>query len=446
MRPITSLAVLALAGCAAHAAPPETLAITNAAVVDVADGSVDPGRTILISGGRITAVGPAASTRVPPGAQVADARGRFVIPGLWDAHSHAVMYGPSSRSLYLAHGVTSVRDMGAERFEVAKAWRDSIAAGQMLGPRMRIAGPVVENARWLAAVRRMNDAAGTPWMLHERFGPASVAEVDRWVDSVAALGADHIKVRNWPAPELGRALVERARQRGLPVFGHGNEPFPRSGVTTLEHSVWPPLRGSAESRDSVWRTLAASGTAMVPTLVTWPIRLQSPDTAIARIERGGVAGMEYVPAKTRARWRDQFLQLKQETPMDWTEIVAGEMRNVGEMHRAGVELLAGSDIGAPLLVPGLSLHDELELLVSRAGLTPLQALRAATLGPARVVGMERELGTVHPGKLADLVILDANPLLDIRATRRIHAVVARGQLLDRARLDGLLEGARAAAR
>lgn len=95
MKPITSLAALALAGCAAHAAPPETLAITNVAVVDVTDGSVDPGRTILISGGRITAVGPAASTRVPRGARVADGRGRFVIPGLWDAHSHAVMYGPS---------------------------------------------------------------------------------------------------------------------------------------------------------------------------------------------------------------------------------------------------------------------------------------------------------------------------------------------------------------
>ncbi|MBD0320775.1 MAG: amidohydrolase family protein, partial [Gemmatimonadetes bacterium] len=270
--------------------------------------------------------------------------------------------------------------------------------------------------------------------------------VDRWVDSVAALGADHIKVRNWPAPELGRALVERARLRALPVFAHGNEPFPRQGVTTLEHGIWPPLRGSAESRDSLWKTLAISGTALVPTLVTWPIRLDSPDTAIAKLERGGVPGLEYVPAKTRAQWRDQFLQLKQERPMDWTAIAAGEMRNVGEMHRAGIELLAGSDIGAPLLVPGLSLHDELELLVSRAGLTPLQALRAATLGPARVVGVDRDLGTVQPGKLADLVILDANPLLDIRATRRIHAVVARGQLLDRRRLDQLLGGAREAAK
>ena len=446
MRPITSLAALALAGCAAQAAPPPTLAITNVAVVDVADGSVDPGSNIIISGGRITAVGPASSTRVPSGARVVDGRGRFAIPGLWDAHSHAVTYGRSSLPLYLAHGVTSIRDMGAERFETAKGWRDSIAAGQLLGPRMRIAGPVVENARWLAAVRRMNDAAGTRWTLYERFGPAAVAEVDRWVDSVAAIGADHIKVRNWPAPEIGQALVDRARLRGLRVFGHGNEPFPRRGVATLEHGVWPPLRGSAESRDSLWRTLAASGTAMVPTLVTWPIRLDSPDTAIARIDRGAVAGLEYVPAKTRAHWRDQFLQLKQERPMDWTAIVAGEMRNVAEMHRAGVELLAGSDIGAPLLVPGLSIHDELELLVRRAGMTPLQALRAATIAPARAVGVDRELGTLQAGKLADLVILDANPLLDIRATRRIRAVVARGEMLDRARLDQLLEGAKREAR
>jgi imidazolonepropionase-like amidohydrolase len=121
------------------------------------------------------------------------------------------------------------------------------------------------------------------------------------------------------------------------------------------------------------------------------------------------------------------------------------MRDVREMHAAGVPLAAGTDIGAPLLVPGFSLHDELELLVRVAGMTPAEALRAATLTPARVLGRADSLGTVEPGRLADLVLLDADPLADIRNTRRIHAVVADGRLLDRAALDALLAEAEHAA-
>jgi hypothetical protein len=150
------------------------------------------------------------------------------------------------------------------------------------------------------------------------------------VDSVAALGADHIKVRNWPDTTTGRALVERARERGLPVVGHGNEPFPRTGVATLEHGVWPPLRVSEAARDSLWRRFAAGGTAMVPTLVTWPIRLDPPDTLITRLDGGRIAGLCYVPAATVKGWRDQLLQLKQErNSIDWREVYRGELRNAG---------------------------------------------------------------------------------------------------------------------
>ncbi|HEU4454548.1 MAG TPA: hypothetical protein VFR81_15880, partial [Longimicrobium sp.] len=260
-------ALLLVAGaCTAGPAPsrstaPEPLAITHVTVVDVANGQARADQTVLVAGARIVSVGPAAGARVPRGARVVDGTGKYLVPGLWDMHSHATMFGRTALGLYLAHGVTGIRDMGAERFAVAKAWRDSIAAGEMAGPRMRVAGPVVENPRWLAAVRRMSDAAGTPWTLYERFGPASREEAVRWVDSVAALGADHIKVRNWPDTTIGRALVERARERGLPVVGHGNEPFPRTGVATLEHGIWPPLRVSEAARDSLWRRLAAEGTA-----------------------------------------------------------------------------------------------------------------------------------------------------------------------------------------
>ena len=423
-----------------------TLAVTDVAVVDVVTGVTLSKQTVLISGNRIVAIGTSPSTGVPRGAQALNATGKFLIPGLWDMHSHVTDFGRTSLALYLTQGVTGIRDMGAERFAAAKAWRDSIAAGQLLGPRMRIASPIVENQQWLAAVKRMVEAAGNPWRLYERYGPASPEEAVRWVDSVAALGADHIKVRNWPSPEISRAIVERARERRLQVVGHGNEPFPRTGVTTLEHGIWPPLEGSDAARDSLWHQLAANGVAMVPTLVTWPIRLDPPDTLIAKLNARRIAGLRYVPKKTRELWREQLVDLKQEGQTDWLTIYRGEMRNAAEMLRAGMTLLAGTDVGAPLLVAGFSLHDELDLLVSQAGMTPLQALQAATILPVRVMGLADSLSCVSVGKVADLVVLDANPLATIENTRRIHAVIVNGRLLTRDALDRMLATAEAAAR
>lgn len=444
------LAALLLAACTSARAPsavspavPPALAITNVTVVDVAGGPSRPGQTVVISGNRITRVGPAAGTQVPRGARVVDGTGKYVIPGLWDMHSHVVGYGPTALDLYLAHGVTGIRDMGAERFADAKALRDSIAGGQRPGPRMRIASPVVENQRWLAWTQRMSQQAGTPWRLHERFGAASPRDAERWVDSVAALGADHIKVRNWPDTAISRALMARARERGLPVAAHANEPFPRTGVSSYEHGIWPPLRVSDAARDSLWRQFVANRASVVPTPVTWPIRLDPPDTLLAKLDEGRIAGLCYVPADALRDWREELTELKQETGLpDWREVYRGEVRNAAEMHRAGVPLMTGTDMGAPLLVPGFSMHDELALLVRDAGMTPLQALQAATLTPARVMGAADSLGTVEAGKLADLVLLDADPLADIANTRRVHAVVANGRWLDRAALDRLLLGAR----
>jgi hypothetical protein len=447
---IAVLLVLGVTACATPrpAAVPTTatLAITNTTVVDVATGATRPNQTVLIDGTRIRYVGPSSGAPAAGAAEVIDGTGKFVIPGLSDMHSHVVGFGPVSLDLYLTQGVTNVRDMGAENFHVVKAWRDSIAAGLLRGPRMRIASPIVENEKWLTTVKGWGEKAGTPWRLYERFGPTSPEQTVRWVDSVAALGADHIKVRNWPEASLAKALVDRARERGLAVVAHGNEPFPRTGITTLEHGIWPPLKIGDAARDSTWRAFAANGVALVPTLVTWPIRLDPPDTAIAKMNTGRITGIEYVPKKTRDTWRDQFLELKQEPHRDWTTIYRNEVRNIAEMQRAGMTLLAGSDLGAPLLIPGFSIHDELELLVNAAGMTPVQALRAATILPARVNGLGDSLGSIEQGKLADIVVLDANPLTDIRNTRKINAVIANGRLLNRATLDQILAAAQAAAR
>src|SRR5262249_40274539 len=143
-------------------------------------------------------------------------------------------------TLLVANGVTGIRDMGAVHFAQARAWRDSIARGLLLGPRMRIASPVVEHPDWLRWARDASEKAGasTEWA-PERFGPRTAEQAVRFVDSVVALGADHIKVRNWPAAPVSQAIVTRARARGIPVVGHANLPFPRTGVSSFEHSVFP---------------------------------------------------------------------------------------------------------------------------------------------------------------------------------------------------------------
>lgn len=447
---IAVLVALGASGCSAlrsaSVRPVATLAITNVTVVDVVTGATRPNQTVLVAGNRISHVGPNSRSRVADAAEVIDGAGKFVIPGLSDMHSHVTSFGRVSLDLYLAQGVTNVRDMGGEKYALVKAWRDSIAAGLLQGPRMRISSPIVETEKWLRTVKGWGEKAGTPWLLYERFGPRSAEETVRWVDSVATLGADHIKVRNWPEASLAKALVDRARERGLQIVAHGTEPFPRVGITTLEHGIWPPVKIGAAARDSMWRAFATNNVALVPTLVTWPIRLDPPDTAIAKMNTGRIAGLQYVPRATRDTWRNQFLELKQESQRDWTTIHRDEMRNTAEMHRAGMTLLAGSDLGAPLLVPGFSMHDELELLVTVAGMTSLQALRAATILPARTNGIGDSLGSIEEGKLADIVVLDANPLTDIRNTRRISAVVANGRLLNRATLNSILASAQAAAR
>ncbi|MBW3569883.1 MAG: amidohydrolase family protein [Gemmatimonadetes bacterium] len=434
-------AACAPVGSSSPPTPAATLAITHVTVVDVTGGPARPGQTVLVSGDRIVAVGPAAQVRVPRGARVVEGAGRYLIPGLWDMHAHAVGYGDTAGQpalkLSLAHGVTGLRDMGSHPFQTARAWRDAIAAGRMLGPRMLIASPVVENPRWLAAVRRWEEEAGksTEWM-NGRFGPGTVDEARRFVDSAVAIGADHIKVRNWPAPEISAALVARARERGIPVVAHGNRPFPEAGVASYEHSIFPSLD---EGRDSLFRQWAGSGAAFVPTLVASFARLHPTDSVIAWIDPARTPKLRYAPARLRNDWRQELeIAAKNERPFDWRGHHQDQLRDLREMRRAGVRILAASDFGAPLTIPGVDLHEELAKFVSDVGMTPLEALRAATLHPAEFLGLADSLGTIAPGMLADLVLLDADPLADIRNTRRIHAVVANGRLLDRAALDRLL--------
>ncbi len=450
---IPPLLLVLLAACGASAAPApraEGVAFTHATVVDVEGGRLLPGQTVVVKGNRIVAMG--AGARVPAGTRVVDARGKFLVPGLWDVHTHVELNGRAALPLYAANGVTSIRDMGGHDWALTRAWRDSIAAGQRTGPRMKIAAPIVESPEWMRAVRRMQEAEGQPtaW-LDRRYGPASAGEAVAWVDSMANLGADHVKVRNYPDAPVLRALMARARQRGLPVYAHtqrGLHPADASaaGMASFEHGFFPALAESAAGRDSLFRLLATNGTAIVPTLVTWRGREIDGAALAAALDSAGDPHLRYVPAEVTRRWRDEARTRRYETSVDWSALARADRRNVREMLAAGMMLLVGSDAGAPLVVPGFATHDELELLVTQGGLTPLQALRAATVHPAAFMRMADSLGAVRPGMVADLLLLDADPLADIRNTRGIAGVALNGRYLDRAALDALLAEAERGAR
>ncbi len=404
----------------------------NVAVVDVAGGSVAERQRVVIQGGRIAAVGAADALAVPAGAVVVEGAGRYLLPGLWDMHVHALFDPRQARpllALLLAHGVTGIRDMGgllSVVLDVRKRARD----GEILSPRLFVAGPILDGPEALHPE--------VSWVLD------TPEEGRAAVDSLARAGVDFVKVYSMLPREVFYAIAAAARDRGLPMAGHvpisiTPQEASEAGMASIEHlrsEVEPFCPGDAPSDcEELFTAFREHGTWHVPTLVvrrnraflddsaavsgSWighaprPLREEWEGTRAARLERGP----DYF-----AGARERYLQ---------------EQGLTGALNRAAIPILAGSDAGDLFSLHGYSLHEELALLVE-AGLSPSQALRAATTDAARFLGMEEVLGSIAPGMMADLVLLDANPLEDIRNTRLINAVVFDGRLLDRAALDEML--------
>jgi hypothetical protein len=459
------IALLALLACTPLNAQ---LALTHANVVDVERGVVLTDRTVLISGNRITAVG--ARVRVPGGARVVNARGKYVIPGLWDMHVHTSREGRALHfwPQFLAHGVTGVREMGSY-LDTLQHWRAVARRPGSGAPRIVWSSPML-------------DGVPTSWV--HGYGVADAARAPAVVDTMRRLGFDFLKVYDRLPRDTYLALAAEAKRRGIPFAGHvpgsvtaieasdaGQRSFEH--VTNALHLACTPrgaelLDAYLKARESVgaeadstraalgrlrsavgagpaedacrstFARMVANGTWLTPTLAV--TRGQVPTDSLAADPR-----LRFVPPALAARWRSGHASADPGDIQFGRRMEANAWRLVSLARRAGVGILAGTDASdEPYVFAGSGLHDELALLV-RAGLSPLDALRAATLNPARYLGAADSLGTVAPGRLADLVILDANPLADIRNTTRIHAVVANGRLLDAAERARLLAHAAAEA-
>jgi imidazolonepropionase-like amidohydrolase len=418
-------------------AEPRAIAFTHVSVIDASGDLPRADRTLLVRGNRIVAEGPYAAVEIPAGALVVEARGRYLIPGLWDMHVHTVLPGGADvLALYVANGVTGVRDMAGD-LDQLELWRREIAEGTRVGPRMVVSGPYLEGGDVPIAhilVRTPEDAA-----------PA--------VDSLVRLGVDFVKVHGQLDRERYFAIARAARTRGIAFVGH----VPRtvlaaeasdSGQSSIEHLLTIPNRCAPDEAEALaprfpvqsalgacthedlaplFARFTRNDTWIVPTLVAaveiseWPNR-----------ELPGDPFAHYLPDSLRAYVAEIFPMPPDVPP--GAEVVGRSLfrkrvETVAAMHRAGVRIMPGTDAPLRNSPPGFGLHEELAWFV-RAGVRPIDAIRAATIEPARFLGMADSLGTLEGGKLADLVLLEADPLDDIGNLRRVVAVMANGRLFD----------------
>jgi imidazolonepropionase-like amidohydrolase len=451
------LATLTIATRAAQGPVGESLVITNVTVIDVlARDAVSARRTaqtVLVANGRIASVGPAVTTRVPPGARAVEGRGAYLIPGLWDAHTHIGPAGPSALAAYVANGVTTIRDLGGPVADIS-AWKAQIKSGTLIGPHIIAAGRTLESAEW---VDFATDLLGKDPVLQTypilEMTPvqrlASAADARAAVDAMVAAGSEVIKFRNLDADRF-RAIAVEARRLGLPLVGHAPGGLSIAdaadlGLRSLEHAEGVSQRlGNLkpEERRMQLAHAAATGMAITPTLIADVAYRMTPDArAYAVIADTGNRidqRRRYVSQSLLGRWKFGLDLKRYEGPRDRAVQFRQEVADIRMANAAGTPFLVGTDLGVSLVYPGFGVHDELRLLVNEARLSPLQALQAATINPARTMNNAPQVGAIVAGNEADFVLLDADPLRDIRNAARIRAVVLNGRLLSSTDVAALL--------
>ena len=443
-------------------------ALTHVTVVNPSGTSSRPDTTVLITKDRIVQVGPSKSVKIPLGAMVVDASGKFLIPALWDMHVHTEN-AERDFPMFIANGVLGVRNMAAVAKDVFR-WREETASGKMLGPQIVAAGPLIDGPE--------------PAHPEHAIPVRNAAEAKQAVQALKKMGADFVKVYDGVPRDAYFAIAEESKKVGLPFVGH----LPGSvrvveasnaGQRSLEHGAY--LAGgstyedeaikqessgpnvmeeaqrtgnfslipediakkgdelldhlSSERLAQLYRSFAKNGTYLTPTLVVQHARVYVDDISKTPDSRN-----KYITKAELQAWKpenDIFSKYRTSRYIAYQKREYKEtLKGIRLAQQLGVQLLAGTDVVAPWTYPGFSLQDELGLLVE-AGLTPLEALRTATINPAQFFGM-KDIGVIAPGMKANLVMLDADPRENIANTKKISAVIMHGTLYTRNQLDELL--------
>ena len=407
------------------------IALVGGTMIDGTGSAPVPDAAIVIENGRITSAGSRSKVRIPASAVIVNTRGKSVLPGLWDMHAHVeqVEWGP----IYLAAGVTTVRDCGNE-FEFIKAVRDAIADGRGLGPRILAAGIVDGSGPYAIGVARVD----TPEQARE------------WVRRYHDAGFQQMKIYSSVKLENLKAVCDEAHRLGMTVTGHipgGLNAFQaiEAGQDQINHFSYvvdlllPPGYVGAKRFDRL-RTIAAIDldspllakavtffkdhhTVIDPTMALNEFYTASTAKPVASFEPGVTKVAPELAAQLQGA----------DPPSEYSTIMESffqkQLKILGVLHKSGITIVAGTDQS----VPGHSLHREIELYV-QAGFSPMEALQAATIVPARVMGMEKDLGTIEPGKRADMIIVNGNPLENIHDIRNVEYVMTNGSMYNTAEL------------
>jgi imidazolonepropionase-like amidohydrolase len=430
-----------------RAVPSPVLAFTHVNVIDVEHGNVVRDRTVIVEGNRIRVVGASAATHVPPGARVLDATGKYLIPGLWDMHVHVMAEPDVPFELFPAFGVTSIRDVGGSLtpLRVLQRQLGTTATAERIAPRLLICGPVLDG-----------DPPVHPWMAITVDTPERARSAVRFLSDQ---GVSCIKTYEGIAAEPFAAVIAEAHERRLPVAVHP------SRVVTIRHAVELGARGIEHlflGRGDIAGVVVTPAIDALPLLERQAILWNQVDMGSAAVRdlvhafvmhhtflTSGLVGDDannvvfdaaqvaspdnaVLPPETLRRWKNDATTSI--VSLSFREKAAGGVRKRRQFLKAasdaGVPILAGT--GGPWLgsfLPGLAVHHEMSLMV-KAGLSPLAALQSATLNPAKFFNAVDTLGTIAPGKVADLALLNGNPLDDIANTQSIVAVVVNGRYLD----------------
>jgi imidazolonepropionase-like amidohydrolase len=408
-----------------------TLAIVGATLIDGTGAAPIPDSAVVLHNGRIVAVGPRSKVKIPQGANIVDAHGKSILPGLWDMHAHfeQVEWGP----IYLAAGVTTVRDCGNE-FEFITAVRDAIANGRGLGPRLLLAGIV--------------DATGPMALGVERVDTPEQAR--QWTDRYHAAGFQQMKIYSSVKLEEVKIIADEAHRLGMTVTGHVPEGLTGyqviaagqdqinhiSYIADMMHAPFPADMGrdekmkarasldleSAEARNALV-FLKDHHTVVDPTMALFEFFIATTAKPPSSFE----PGVNKIAPELAEQLTDVGPPTERSEKNE--KVFEKELAIVGALHRAGIPVVAGTD----QTVPGHSLHREIELYV-QAGFTPMEAIQAATIVPARVMGLDKESGTLEKGKRGDLIVINGNPLEDIHNTRNVEFVITNGVMYHTAEL------------